>query len=287
MRILAVDIGNTRTHWGLLEQPPQAGTEAWVLAEGDRETGKLAEPGPTGLSGIVADLFQQGHGPELLAWCSVVPKTAEALETLLPSLKLPAFRLTAGVCPRLGLALTYPRPDEIGQDRLANAFAAQAVYEGPALAPGEHAPAIVIDLGTAVTFDVVTRHGGYEGGIIAPGLALMTGYLHEQTALLPKLDPNDLAAPEGIGKSTLEAMKVGTAVGFAGMIRALLERVLAELERRGESPPNIVATGGSAGALPGAWLAEGIRFRPNLTLRGLAEAARRDQAVRTGKLGTK
>jgi type III pantothenate kinase len=156
------------------------------------------------------------------------------------------------------LGINYPRPEEIGQDRLANCIGAQVSYG---------APAVIIDMGTAVTFDILTEKG-YEGGIIAPGLGIMTRYLHEQTALLPALDPADLMISSGIGKSTLDAMRLGCAVGFSGMIDALLKTVLAQLEKWDVRNPSIIATGGTAGVLPKAWEAS-IRWEPDITLRGL------------------
>ena len=144
--------------------------------------------------------------------------------------------------PRLELA--YPKPAEIGQDRIANAIAVQE-YHG--------VPAIILDMGTAVTFDIITS-AGYEGGIIAPGLAVMTRYLHEQTALLPELSEADLLNVEGaIGKSTVHAMKLGVAIGFSGMVDALLARVLAELKARGEAEPVVLSTGGSIANLTQDW----------------------------------
>ena len=133
---------------------------------------------------------------------------------------LPVFQLTCD--KKLGVPIGYPRPAEIGQDRLANAAGAHALFG---------TPAIVIDMGTAVTFDIVTKTHGYEGGIIAPGVEVMRRYLHEQTALLPKLD-DSLQIDRAIGQSTIEAMRIGTVIGFGGMIQALLDGVLAEPEPR-------------------------------------------------------
>jgi type III pantothenate kinase len=123
----------------------------------------------------------------------------------------------------LGLPITYPQPGEIGQDRLANAAGAHALVGSPA---------VVIDLGTAVTFDIMTRAGGYEGGIIAPGPALMTRYLHERTAQLPLVE--DLTSPleRVIGRSTSEAMRIGAMLGFAGLVQTCLDAVLADLAAR-------------------------------------------------------
>ena len=109
-----------------------------------------------------------------VSFCSVVPSINESLEAYLATFKLPLFHLTYESCT--GLTLAYPNPSEIGEDRIANAIAAQEYYG---------TPAVVIDMGTAVTFDIISSKG-YEGGVIAP-VNLMTRYLHEQTALLPEL----------------------------------------------------------------------------------------------------
>lgn len=257
MNILCIDVGNTRVHAGILNG-------GRVLSQCAVPTAQAADP-VAGLGTRLAELARGPNAPMGISYCSVVPKATEALMPVLKATGWPLFHLTAEVCPKLGLPLEYPNPAQIGQDRLALAFGTLA-YHG--------APAVAIDLGTAVTFDVINKKGAYAGGIIAPGLGLMTRYLHEQTALLPELDPNDLIASSEIGTSTIEAMKIGCSTGFAGMIRAILDRLLEELKRRGEGPVQVVATGGSAGLLPKAWLGE-IHFDPDLLLRGLEEAWRR------------
>ena len=255
MPLLCVDIGNTHTHYG-------------VVANG-RALFQRALP----TRGI--DHPSDGFGPELdrlvaahpdlegAAFCAVVPAAARLLRQVFEDHRFarPVLQLTADC--RLGVPLGYPKPEEIGQDRLANAAGAQAFCG---------TPAIVIDLGTAVTFDIITRSRGYEGGIIAPGVELMRRYLHEQTALLPLLD-DSLDVTGAIGRSTVEAMRIGTVIGFGGMIRALLEAVLAELGRRGEPLPTVLATGGSA-ALLHQTLRHPFTVVPDLTLRGLAAAWR-------------
>ncbi|HVY70029.1 MAG TPA: type III pantothenate kinase [Verrucomicrobiae bacterium] len=261
MNVLCIDVGNTRVHAGVLS--------------GGRVLSQCAVPTPqaadaaAGLGPRLAELARGPNAPTGIALCSVVPKVTAALQPILAATGWPLFHLTADICPKLGLPLDYPNPAQIGQDRLALAFGTLA-YHG--------APAVAIDLGTAVTFDVLNKQGAYAGGIIAPGLGLMTRYLHEQTALLPELDPNDLISSAGIGTSTVEAMKIGCSTGFAGMIRAILDRLLAELKRRGEGEVCVVATGGSAGQLPKAWLGE-IHFDPDLLLRGLEESWKRKQTA--------
>ena len=124
-------------------------------------------------------------------------------------------------------------------------------------------------MGTAVTFDIISRRG-YEGGVIAPGLQVMTNYLHEQTALLPKLLPEDLISSGGaIGKSTVHAMQLGVTVGFSGMIDALTVRVTEELKALESADPMILSTGGSIANLNKEW-SNKSQFVETLTLQGLA-----------------
>jgi type III pantothenate kinase len=254
--ILCIDVGNTHAHYGVL-------SGGVTLESGQIPTRDIASR-ERGASVLVAALRQK-HELCGISFCSVVPRVTRRLLPLLENTGFPVRHLRHDACP--GLGINYPRPEEIGQDRLANCIGAQ-VLSGP--------PAVVIDTGTAVTFDVLTARG-YEGGVIAPGLGVMARYLHEQTALLPPLDINDLMVSTGIGKSTLDAMRLGCAAGFAGMAEALLDTVLAQLEKWGERDPVIFTTGGTAGALPKAWVTR-VRWEPDITLRGLEEAFLRVEA---------
>jgi type III pantothenate kinase len=152
------------------------------------------------------------------------------------------------------VGIDYPKPQTIGPDRLANALAAKHHFG---------APVVVVDFGTAVTFDVVDRRGNYVGGIIAPGLAAMTDYLHEKTALLPRIKIREVKS--AVGKSTEHAMLVGAVHGYRGLIRGLV----AELKRELKSPRlPVIATGGYA-CLIASKLPEISRIEPDLTLEGL------------------
>ena len=252
--LLCIDIGNTNTHYGIVAENEGA------RAQYDIPTRTLEDPA-LGIGPKIAGLLARHPGIEGLAFCSVVPAATEVLRRVLPrdAFTLPVLHLTHD--KRLGVPITYPRPNEIGQDRLANAAGARALSE---------LPAIVIDMGTAVTFDIVTRAHGYEGGIIAPGVELMRRYLHEQTAQLPALDES-VDVTRSIGQSTIEAMRIGTVIGFGGMIQALLDAVLAELAKRGETNPRVLSTGGSAAILRER-LKTPFQVVPDLTLRGLAAA---------------
>src|SRR5206468_11238115 len=117
----------------------------------------------------------------------------------------------------LGVGIDYPNPKTIGADRLANAAAVAALYG---------CPAIVVDFGTAVTFDIVSARRNYVGGVIAPGLESMTNFLYQRTALLPKLS---LKEPRStVGRSTIEAMRSGAVFGYRGLVREILTRIRAE-----------------------------------------------------------
>jgi type III pantothenate kinase len=257
--LLCIDIGNTHTHLALH-------CDGVLTAQQDIPTPELDAPA----SPLRALLFSGSasdsslplpRSPLQLAFCSVVPTATPKLLALAATARVPAWQLTHEV--NLGVPITYPRPTEIGQDRLANAAGAHA------LAPGH--PAIVIDLGTAVTFDLVTPDGGYEGGIITPGPALVTRYLHERTAQLPLV--TDLTTPvtSVIGKSTAEAIRIGAVVGYAGLIQALLDAVLAEFATRGLPPAEIFLSGGAAQVVQGR-LRQPARIVPDLALLGLAAA---------------
>jgi len=250
--LLCIDIGNTHTHYGV------TGPEgAPVLRH--LPTKKLDDP----IAGIGPECEQiLADHPSIkgVAFCSVVPEASKRLLGVFArGLRVPHFELTHE--KKLGVPIGYPRPAEIGQDRLANAAGAQALVG---------TPAIIIDMGTAVTFDIVSATNGYEGGIIAPGVEVMRRYLHEQTALLPELD-EAIDVPRSIGQSTVEAMRIGTVIGFGGMIQALLDAVMSELAARGEKPPHILSTGGSAALLEKS-LRTPHRVVPDITLRGLAAA---------------
>jgi type III pantothenate kinase len=156
---------------------------------------------------------------------------------------------------KLGIGIDYPAPKSIGADRLANAAAVAALYG---------CPAIVVDFGTAVTFDIVSDRRSYIGGVIAPGLEAMTNFLYQRTALLPQLS---LKEPRrAIGKSTVDAMLSGAVFGYRGLVREIIARIKAEQFPR--KKVYIVATGGYA-QLIASQLPEIMTICPHLTLEGL------------------
>jgi len=156
---------------------------------------------------------------------------------------------------KLGVMIDYPNPKSIGADRLANAAAVNELYGWPA---------IVVDFGTAVTFDVVSEARSYIGGVIAPGLEAMTNFLYQRTALLPRLSLKEPGC--AVGKSTIEAMRSGAVFGYRGLVREILARIKAEQFSRKKVA--IVATGGYARLIAGE-LPEVAVIHPHLTLEGL------------------
>jgi type III pantothenate kinase len=240
--ILLLDIGNTHTHLGMankgkLRRTLNVPTHDWFA----------------GTATTTLDQFLVGRRPESAALCSVVPDATPLVIAGIEQLwKLTPLELTSKTVR--GIGIDYPKPKTIGPDRLANAIAAHKLFG---------APAVVVDFGTAVTFDVLDRRGNYVGGIIAPGLNAMTDYLHEKTALLPKIEIRDPRAI--IGKSTEQAMLIGAVHGYRGLIRELVKQLRAKLKAR-RLP--VIATGSYA-KLIASELPEITAVRPHLTLEGL------------------
>lgn len=240
--LLLLDIGNTHTHLGLandrcVTRQANIPTDAWF---GNDAAGQV-------------EAFIGRAQPTGAALCSVVPKaTPRVRQAIQRQWRLDCLELTPKTL--VGVGIDYPAPGSIGPDRLANAVAARHHFG---------APSLVVDFGTAVTFDVVDRAGNYVGGIIAPGLASMTDYLHDKTALLPKIKIREVN--EVIGKNTRQAMLIGAVHGYRGLIRELIIELKRELNCR-RLP--VVATGGYAKLiatkLPGITAVD-----PLLTLEGL------------------
>ncbi len=239
MRTLIIDNSNTRTKFALAD-----GTDIldWTAVI------QTADISQQTLASTLADI----HWDRSII-SSVVPQKALILAEYLAD--KPCHRLSHK--SQLPIALSYPQPEQIGADRLANAVAAYDSYGSPA---------IVIDFGTAVTFDIVApdENGtiAYLGGVIAPGLASMTEGLAKRTALLPHIK---LEEPKNaIGKSTEEAMLAGAVYGYRGLVREILNNLKKELPPH----PTIIATGGDA-----KLIAEGLpeieHLCPQLTLEGL------------------
>ncbi|KAA5805176.1 type III pantothenate kinase [Alkalicaulis satelles] len=160
----------------------------------------------------------------------------------------------------LGVGVKLTRPQEAGADRLVNALGCKIIYPGAL---------IIVDSGTATTFDVVSAEGDFEGGVIAPGINLSMQALHQAAARLPRIA---IERPERVvGKDTVGAMQSGVFWGYIDLIDGLVRRIRAEYAR----PMTVIATGGVASLFEGA--AETIdHFDPDVTIRGLLEVWRRN-----------
>lgn len=240
--LLLFDIGNTNTHLGLANR-------SRVVRQADIPTSGWFD----GTNTARLERFVRNVRPTGAAFCSVVPKAnSHVVKVVKHSWRASVLELNHRTLS--GVGIDYPRPATIGPDRLANAVAARHHFG---------APVVVVDFGTAVTFDVVDAAGNYVGGIIAPGLAAMTEYLHEKTALLPRIKIREIDT--AIGKSTEQAMLVGAVHGYRGLVRELILELKKQLRTR-RLP--VVATGGYA-RLISARLPEINSVDPLLTLEGL------------------
>ena len=245
--IWAVDIGNTRTVSGLLRGTDvlrrdafpterlrtQAGARAWA-----KRLASWGKPRGVGVSSVVPPV----DGP-----------VRRVLSTLCAE---PPVFIRSNL--DLGLPIHVRRPSEVGADRLVNAVAAKALYG---------APVLVVDYGTATTFDVVDARGGYAGGAILPGIGTSLAALHRFTAKLPTVRFERVA--HALGKTTQDAMRSGVYHGAVGQTRELLRALRKELGRKAPA----IATGGWCHLFQDSGL-----FRvllPDLTLQGLALILRR------------
>jgi type III pantothenate kinase len=257
--IALFDVGNTHTHIGLANS-------SRVLRRIHPATADWSNGGAQ----MAAEKFFRGRSLHGAAICSVVPAVTPLVSCFIrEKTGLHPFALTSRtVC---GIGIDYPKPGTIGPDRLANALAARHHFG---------APVVVVDFGTAVTFDVVDRRGNYIGGIIAPGLNMMTDYLYEKTALLPRVKIREVTAL--VGKSTVQAMTIGAVHGYRSLIAGLLSQLKRVLGCR-HLP--VVATGGCAGLIA-ANLPQITAVEPMLTLEGLRlawEARRAEPEAKGGE----
>lgn len=243
MRTLLIDNSNTRTKFALADHDALLDWRAVIpTAEISAET--LADA-----------LDHQSWDNSIIS--SVVPVKAAILSEFLSD--KPCHQLSYQ--SKLPIGIDYPQPKQIGADRLANAAAAHLEFGSPS---------IVLDFGTAVTFDVIAPANdpdhdyafAYKGGVIAPGLASMTEGLAQRTALLPHIQ---LEEPEhAIGTSTEEAMLAGAVYGYRGLVREIIAQLIQEIPGN----PVIVATGGDAELITKG-LPEIEHLSPRLTLNGL------------------
>jgi type III pantothenate kinase len=245
--LLAIDIGNTNIKIGIFDGDELRAT--WNVTTGIHRTADE-------YGGVLLNLMERKKVSSSkitgIALCSVVPPLVPAfVELCRKYLDCEPLVVEAGV--KTGMRIRLDNPREVGSDRVVDAVAAQHLYGKPL---------IIVDLGTATTFSVVSQEGDYLGGAIAPGIVIATEALYTRTAALPRIR---LSRPEqAIGRSTVAAMQSGIIFGHVGLIEGMIRRIEQELG----SKAKVIATGGQA-----YFLAQEIPIieivNPDLTLIGL------------------
>lgn len=248
--IVSLDLGNSTCRMGLYGNGK-------IKQEGFVST-KTFISNPKSLTGQYPAL------PPTIAYCSVSPPAEAALKDWASESGSELFNLNALTCG--DFPITYPHPDEIGQDRIANSL---AVYKTCEL------PALVIDIGTATTFDVVGSKEGYAGGVIAPGPQGFLDFLHQNTALLPKVTIEDKRPICPIGTNTIDAMLLGAHLGFAPMVGGILSHLEKEMLRTHGKKPKVILAGGASHHLD----MPRCENRPFLTLEGVALAFAQNNVI--------
>src|SRR5436853_3492752 len=217
--LLAVDVGNTQTVFGLYDGPELG--ERWRIATEAERTGDE-------LGALLGDFFDYGV-LDGISLSSTVPRLVREYEHLAERwAKVPLLVIGPGV--KTGIRIQYDAPHELGPDRIVNAVAAKEKYG---------APAIVVDFGTSTNFDVVSPAGDYVGGVLAPGIEISMEALFSRAARLVKVDFDEPATV--IGKSTAAALQSGLVYGFAGQVDRIVEAIRGEL---GAPDAAAIGTGG-------------------------------------------
>ena len=245
--LLVIDVGNTNTVFGIYAGRELRGP--WRLSTSRTQTAD--EYGILVRNLLALDGMRRESVRHMMV-ASVVPPLNGVLEEMARKYfdLQPVF---LGPGTRTGMAIHYDNPQEVGADRIANSVAAHEKYGGPC---------IVVDFGTAVTFDVVSAKGEYMGGVIAPGIGVAAEALFQRAARLPRVE---IREPEMlIGVNTVSSMQSGLFYGAVGMVDGILDRLCAALGTNAK----VVATGGQADLVAGA-----LRYKPpvdpSLTLEGL------------------
>jgi len=259
--LLAIEQGNTNTMFAVHDGA------SWIAQwRSATESTRTADEYAVWLSQL---LEMNGLSLKLLTGCiisSVVPQSIFNLRNL-SRRYLQVEPLIVGENAELGIAVRIEKPSEAGADRLVNAIGAHIEYPGPL---------IVIDSGTATTFDIVAADGGFEGGIIAPGINLSMQALHDAAAKLPRIAIQRPERNRVVGTDTVTAMQSGVFWGYISLIEGLIGKIKAE---RGEHL-TVVATGGVVSLFEDATTMID-HYDPDLTIRGLLEIHRRNQRLAT------
>ena len=228
MTLLCADIGNSHTVLGLLDDGNVL--DHWRVATDERRT---ADEWAVLLRGLLRE-SNVADGLSGVAVCATVPAVLHEWRDMLVRHYGTVRNVVVEPGVRTGVPVLMDNPREVGADRVVNALAAASLYDGPA---------IVVDFGTATTFDVVSPRGEYIGGAISPGIDISLEALGRRGAQLRKVE---LLRPRTvIAKNTVEALQSGMVFGFASQVDGIVERMIAELDVPTETV-NVIATGGLA-----------------------------------------
>ncbi len=270
--LIAVDVGNARIKLGLFAARCAAGSAASARAA-------LPDPARTlSLDGDAPDLREMAvwlaaDGDRPLSWWIASVHRA-ATTRLIDWLRAhrPDDRIILLAADDLPLTVRLERPDMVGVDRLVDAVAANRLRAA-------NRPAVIVDVGTAITVDWVAADGAFRGGAILPGLRMAARGLHEFTDLLPLVDVSELAAPPpALGTTTVSAMQSGLLWGTIGAIRQLIEQLAVDLgDAKIAADPQVFLTGG-ASPVVARLLGREVMHVPNLTLSGIALSASQPDA---------
>lgn len=223
--LLTIDIGNTDTALGVFE-----GEELRVTWHMATRIHCMADEYATLLLNLLRYQDLSPSDIEEAALCSVVPPLTATFEGLLKRY-FHFSPLVVGAGVKTGVRIRMDNPREVGADRIVNAAAAHHLYGGPV---------IITDLGTATTFDTVSKEGDYLGGAVAPGINTAAEALFMRAAMLPRVE---LTAPKrAIGTNTITAMQSGIVFGYVGLVEGIVTRIKKELGEK----TKVVATGGFA-----------------------------------------
>ncbi|MFJ6937339.1 type III pantothenate kinase [Streptomyces sp. NPDC101118] len=234
--LLTIDVGNSQTVMGLFDG--EEIVEHWRVSTDPRRTADELAVLMQGLMGMHPMLGSElGDGIHGIAICSTVPSVLHELREVTRRYygDVPAVLVEPGV--KTGVPILTDQPKEVGADRIVNALAAVELYGGPA---------IVVDFGTATSFDAVSAKGEFIGGVIAPGIEISVEALGVRGAQLRKIE---MARPRKvIGKNTVECMQSGIVYGFAGQVDGVVTRMTRELVGPDGDPSDVrvIATGGLA-----------------------------------------
>ena len=228
--LLAIDIGNTETTIGVFD-----GEQKKTTFQMTTSIHRTADETAVLLLSIMKSRGLEVSDIREVALCSVVPPLTVIFDNMIKRyFEITPLIVAAGV--KTGIRICMDNPKEVGADRIVDAVAAQHLYGGPL---------IIVDMGTATTFEIVSKNGDYLGGAIAPGMLSSAEALFQRAAMLPRIEltpPNKV-----IGTNTIDAMKSGVVYGYVGLVESMVQRMQKELGGK----VKVVATGGFANLIAG------------------------------------